>query len=81
MKNFHLTIASLDRSIFDGFVYSVNVPGSEGAMTILAQHAPIVSRLKQGTLRYTTEDGIEHEHAIATDGTLEVSERGCTILV
>lgn len=81
MKTFHLTIASLDKSVFDGLVHSVSVPGTEGVMTILAHHAPVISRLKPGSIRYTTEDAIEHVHVSTSDGTLEVSERGCTILV
>lgn len=81
MKTFHLTIASLDTNVFDGFVNSVSVPGAEGVMTILAQHAPVISRLKPGVVRYTSEDGIEHTYTNTSDGTLEVSEQGCTLLV
>lgn len=81
MKNFHLTIASLDKSVFDGFVTSVSVPGSEGVMTILAQHVPIISPLKSGMVRYVTDDATEHEYPVSGAGTIEVSDAGCTILI
>lgn len=58
MKNLHLSIVSPERSIFEGEVESVNLPGTMGAFTILPQHAPIVSSLRSGTLFYV-ENGTE----------------------
>ena len=55
MKELHLSIVSPEKSVFDGDVKIVTLPGS-----ILPGHAPIVSSLKAGTLSYTTLDGEEH---------------------
>ena len=52
MKNLHLSIVSPERSIFEGEVDSLNLPGTMGAFSILPQHAPIVSSLRSGTLFY-----------------------------
>ena len=48
MKELHLSIVSPEKEIFDG---EVN--------TILPQHAPIVSSLKEGKLSYVTDDNEE----------------------
>ncbi len=60
MKDLHLTILSPEEKIFDGEVKSVTLPGTMGLFTILPQHAPIVSSLREGSLVYVVKDGSEH---------------------
>ena len=60
MKELHLSIVSPEKSVFDGDVKIVTLPGTIGSFSILPEHAPIVSSLKAGTLSYTTLDGEEH---------------------
>ncbi len=61
MKKLHLSIVSPEKSIFDGDVNIVTLPGTIGSFSILPGHAPIVSSLKEGTLSYVSiEDGEEH---------------------
>ena len=50
MKLLNLTISRVDLPVFDGEVVSVTVPGTAGEMTLLANHAPIISPLKEGTI-------------------------------
>ena len=59
MKELHLSIVSPEKSIFDGNVKIVTLPGMIGSFSILPGHAPIVSSLKAGTLAYVTKDGEE----------------------
>ena len=59
MKELHLSIVSPEKSVFDGDVKIVTLPGTIGSFSILPGHAPIVSSLKAGTLSYTTLDGEE----------------------
>ena len=59
MKELHLSIVSPEKSIFDGDVKIVTVPGTVGSFSILPGHAPIVSSLQAGTLSYTTMEGEE----------------------
>ena len=59
MKELHLSIVSPEKEIFDGEVNSVTLPGAMGSFTILPQHAPIVSSLKEGKLSYVTDDNEE----------------------
>ena len=73
MKELHLSIVSPEKSVFDGEVKIVTLPGTVGSFSILPGHAPIVSSLKAGTLGYTTMDGEEHTLDIQ-GGFVEMSE-------
>ena len=59
MKELHLSIVTPEKSIFDGDVKIVTLPGTVGSFSILPGHAPIVSSLQAGTLSYTTMEGEE----------------------
>lgn len=47
-----LTIISPEKIIFDGDTEGVFVPGSKGTFEILKGHAPIISSLQKGIIRY-----------------------------
>jgi F-type H+-transporting ATPase subunit epsilon len=47
----HLEIVTSERTVFDGSVDMVTVPGGGGEMGILPNHAPVLSTLKAGELR------------------------------
>ncbi|NDW12767.1 F0F1 ATP synthase subunit epsilon [Bacteroides sp. 214] len=79
-KPFHLNISSPAKEIYDGEVTSITLPGSAGSFNILAGHAPIVSSLKQGTLRYTTSEGKEQSIDIQ-DGFVEMSNGIASICI
>lgn len=73
MKELHLSIVLPEKSIFDGDVKIVTLPGTIGSFSILPGHAPIVSSLQAGTLSYTTTDGEEHTMEIR-GGFIEMSD-------
>ncbi len=80
MKLLNLTITKVDEPVFDAEVVSVTVPGSDGEMTLLANHAPIISPLKAGVLVIKREDNSEETINIAS-GTLEMSDNHATVLI
>lgn len=80
MKLLNLTISRVDMPVFDGEVVSVTVPGLSGEMTLLADHAPIISPLKGGVILIKREGGEEESVSIEV-GTLELSNNNATILV
>lgn len=49
-NTFHLVIASVGETKFDGPALSATLPGSDGELTILAHHEPLVTTLKPGTI-------------------------------
>ncbi|MES2747589.1 MAG: F0F1 ATP synthase subunit epsilon [Bacteroidota bacterium] len=46
-----LEIVSPEATLFKGEVTSVSLPGVSGSFQVLNNHAPIVSTLKQGTVK------------------------------
>lgn len=48
-----LEIVSPEATLFQGEITSVTLPGMDGSFQILNNHAPIVSILKQGTVKIT----------------------------
>jgi F-type H+-transporting ATPase subunit epsilon len=79
-KTLQLTIARVDVPVFSGSVVSVTVPGSEGEMTLLADHTPLMTALRAGTITLRKEGGEEETFAV-TSGTLEVSQNQVTVLL
>lgn len=79
-KLLKLTISRVDAPVFDGEVILVHVPGVAGEMEILANHEPLISPLKAGTLVVKKSDGGQEYHVIES-GTLEISHNHATILI
>lgn len=71
-------IVSQDRMVFEGDVDIVVVPGSDGEMGILANHAPVLSTLRHGFIRVRQEG--EELVFTATGGVMEVQPDIITIL-
>ncbi|MFM2423815.1 MAG: synthase epsilon chain [Candidatus Parcubacteria bacterium] len=79
-KFLKLTIARVDGPVFDGEVVSVTLPGTEGEMTIMADHEALVSALKAGvvTVRPTAGETTTYE---LESGTIEVRDNHATVLI
>jgi F-type H+-transporting ATPase subunit epsilon len=78
-KTFTLNVAKVSEQLFHGDAVSVTLPGSEGQMTILAHHAPLISLLKEGTVTIQTTEGSQEINI--SKGVLEVSNNQVTVLV
>jgi F-type H+-transporting ATPase subunit epsilon len=59
----NLEIVTSERTVFEGKVDMVTVPGGGGEMGILPNHAPVLSTLRPGELRVKV-NGETHEFAI-----------------
>jgi F-type H+-transporting ATPase subunit epsilon len=76
---FHLEIISPEDRLYKGEVRFALMPGSEGEFTILAHHAPFISRLKSGILKVLTASAEEY---FAIDaGFAEISDSNVTAIV
>jgi F-type H+-transporting ATPase subunit epsilon len=71
-------IASQDRLVYEDDVDIVVVPGLEGEMGILPNHAPLLSLLNLGVIR--VRKGGEEQAFIVTGGLVEVQPHIVTIL-
>ena len=52
-------IITPDKSLFKGEAKSVSVPGIDGSMGFLNNHAPLITVLKAGDVKVKTEKGEE----------------------
>lgn len=73
-----LTILTPDKSIYEGKVTSVTVPGTNGSFQILKDHAPIISTLEDGpvTLKIKEQEEVFH----IKGGVVEVSKNNVILL-
>ena len=60
-----LEIVSPEATLFKGEVTSVSLPGVTGSFQILNNHAPIVSILKQGTIKIEASSFVIHKEVAA----------------
>jgi F-type H+-transporting ATPase subunit epsilon len=71
-------IVSQDRTVFEGDVDIVVLPGADGEMGILPNHAPLLSTIRMGVVK-VRQGGDEHLFTI-TGGLVEVQPTIVTIL-
>ena len=79
MAAFPFELVSPERLLFTGEVESVVVPGSEGELTVLKDHAPLMTTLKPGIVT-VTETGGRSQRLFVRGGFADVAPTGLTIL-
>ncbi|MBQ9547369.1 MAG: F0F1 ATP synthase subunit epsilon [Bacteroidales bacterium] len=52
-------ITKPDSTLYEGEARLLQLPGTDGSFEIMNSHAPIISALKQGTIRMIVEEGQE----------------------
>ena len=80
MKTFHLVIASVGDTKFDGAAVSATLPGAAGEFTILAHHEPIVTTLKLGKIMVRNSMS-EQKIFEVEGGVLECSNNRAVVLL
>ena len=76
---FYLSVISPTRTLLEEEVTSIIVPGSEGYLGVLANHAPLIAALGPGRLTVKTPDGQTRVYALS-GGFLEVSKNKAILL-
>lgn len=72
-------LVSPERRLASGNAVAVRIPGAEGDMTAMANHAPVITTLRPGVLRAEMENGDVEEYAV-TGGFAEIGAEGVTVL-
>ena len=80
MNTLHLIISSVSENLYDGPAISATVPGSVGEMTILPNHEPLISTLKEGTITVRIPNAEAKKFPIQS-GVLETSGTRTVVLV
>lgn len=61
-----LNVISPDRSLYEGDIEKVQLPGKDGRFGVLKGHAPLIAALQAGKLELT--DGQGHEESFEIKG-------------
>jgi len=79
MATFTFELVSPERVLFSGPVDEVVVPGDDGDMTILANHAPVMTTLRAGIVAVSA-DKAPAKRLYVRGGFADVTASGLTIL-
>lgn len=77
----HVVIAKVGEVYFDGEAYSITLPASEGEMTVLSGHMPLVTTLKAGTIALRESAGVKPKEFVIESGVLEIHKDGATVIL
>jgi F-type H+-transporting ATPase subunit epsilon len=79
MPTFPFELVAPERVLFSGEVDAVILPGSEGEMTVLPGHAPVMTALKTGFLVVTDHRG-HGQRVLVRGGFADIGPRRLTVL-
>ena len=77
---FKLSIVTPEKTILEADCKSLIVPGSDGYLGVLTDHAPLITALKPGELKIVGEDSDAQLRFAITGGFFEVSNNHATVL-
>ena len=75
-----LEIITPDEKIFEGEVETATFPGSDGSFQVLDNHAPMLSTLGKGDIKYTQKKKKEVQ-ILVEGGVVEVINNKVNVLV
>ncbi len=76
----HVDVVSAEAAIFSGLAEVVIVPGEGGELGIYPRHAPLLTRIKPGSVRLKLPNQTEETLIYVSGGMLEVQPSIVTIL-
>ena len=76
----HVDVVSAEMLLFSGLATSIVIPGERGELEVYPRHAPLVTRLKPGSVRVKRPDGLEEELIYVNGGLVEVQPDVVTIM-
>jgi len=76
----HIDVVSAEAAIYSGEAEFVVLPGEAGELGIYPRHAPLITRIKPGTVEITPAGGGEKELIFVAGGILEVQPKVITVL-
>ncbi len=79
-NTYHLTIASVGETKYDGRALSATFPGTAGEFGVLPHHEALVTTLKHGTITVKDQSGETKEITIE-NGVLECSNNRVVVLL
>ena len=78
-ESFNFEFVSPERLLFSAAVTEVILPGSEGEMTVMADHAPTMTTIRPGVLTVKEVSG-QTQKFVVFGGFADILPTGCTVL-
>lgn len=78
-ESFKFELVSPERLLVSEDVESVVIPGTEGEMTVMANHAPVMTTVKPGVVTVKTAGG-KTDRYVVFGGFADILPSGCTLL-
>jgi len=75
----YLEIVTPEQTIFSGEIDKIKLPGESGSFGLLKNHAPLISSLKEGVIKFKTNAGESKEFSIKS-GVVEVLKNNIIVL-
>jgi len=79
-QTIQVDVVSAEESIFSGLAEFVALPGESGELGILPQHAPLITRVKPGSVRIKVPGQAEDVLVFVAGGILEVQPKAVIVL-
>ncbi|MEJ8310888.1 F0F1 ATP synthase subunit epsilon [Agrobacterium larrymoorei] len=76
---FKFELVSPERLLVSETVSEVVIPATDGEMTVLANHAPVMTTIKAGIVTVKTASGETHKYVVF-GGFADILPTGCTLL-
>ncbi len=76
----HVDVVSAEEEIFSGLAEIVSLPGESGDLGILPGHAPLMTRIRPGTVRIKIPNRAQEEVVFVAGGLLEVQPNLVTVM-
>ena len=76
----HVDVVSTETAIFSGLAEVIIVPGESGELGIYPRHAPLLTRIKPGSVRLKIPNQTEEMLIYVSGGMLEVQPNVVTVL-
>mgnify|MGYP003642364661 FL=1 len=77
--SFNFELVSPEKLLLSASVTEVVIPGMDGEMTVMAQHAPTMTTIKPGVVTVVMADG-KTERYVVFGGFADIVPDGCTLL-
>ena len=77
----HVVIAKVNEVLFDGEAASMTLPGAEGELTVLGEHEPLITTLKEGIITVRMSNNESEQNFPIAGGVLEVRRDGATVIL
>jgi len=78
----YLEIVTPDEKFFEGEVESATFPGTDGSFQVLNNHAPMISTLGRGDLKFSKmeEKKLNEVHILVEGGVVEILNNKVSVL-